>query len=109
MNLVERIEVLKGSASTLYGSDAQGGVINIVTRKQIGNGYGKLHTDYGSFKTSHVGLSAGGTEKGLNWYIAAQNKNLVASKMVKEEGYRKLLMPKLLMLSWAKLLMKKMT
>lgn len=74
MNLVERIEVLKGSASTLYGSDAQGGVINIVTRKQIGNGYGKLHTDYGSFKTSHVGLSAGGTEKGLNWYIAAQNK-----------------------------------
>ena len=74
MDLVERIEVLKGSASTLYGSDAQGGVINIVTRKQESTGYGKIHADYGSFKTSHVGVSAGGSEKGLNWYVAAQNK-----------------------------------
>ena len=34
MASIERIEVLKGSASTLYGSDAQGGVINIITRNQ---------------------------------------------------------------------------
>lgn len=33
MASIERIEVLKGSASTLYGSDAQGGVINIITKK----------------------------------------------------------------------------
>lgn len=75
MDLVERIEVLKGSASTLYGADAQGGVINIVTKKEkASTGYGKLHADYGSFKTSHVGLTTGGYEKGLNWYVAAQKK-----------------------------------
>lgn len=34
MDAVDRIEVMKGSASTLYGSDAQGGVINIITKKQ---------------------------------------------------------------------------
>ncbi len=34
---VERIEILKGSAATLYGSDAKGGVINIITRKADGN------------------------------------------------------------------------
>lgn len=35
MASIERIEVLKGSASTLYGSDAQGGVINIITKKPM--------------------------------------------------------------------------
>ncbi len=33
MDSIERIEVLKGASSTLYGSDAQGGVINIITKK----------------------------------------------------------------------------
>lgn len=31
--MIERIEVLKGSASLLYGSEAMGGVVNIITRK----------------------------------------------------------------------------
>lgn len=74
MDMVEKIEVLKGAAATLYGSDAQGGVINIVTRKESGKGYGKLHIDYGSFDTSHVTLSAGGAEKDFNWYVSAQQK-----------------------------------
>lgn len=38
LDTVERIEILKGSASTLYGADAVGGVINIITRKQTENG-----------------------------------------------------------------------
>lgn len=36
--LIERIEVLRGSGSVLYGSDAMGGVINIVTRRPSGVG-----------------------------------------------------------------------
>ncbi|WP_249820222.1 TonB-dependent receptor plug domain-containing protein, partial [Escherichia coli] len=30
---IERIEVIRGPMSTLYGSDAMGGVVNIITRK----------------------------------------------------------------------------
>ena len=39
---VERIEVLRGSSSTLYGSEAIGGVINIISKR----GEGPMHTTY---------------------------------------------------------------
>lgn len=45
MASIERIEVLKGSASTLYGSDAQGGVINIITKKPKTD---EVHTTIGA-------------------------------------------------------------
>ena len=50
--LADRVEVLRGPASVLYGSNAMGGVINIVTRQPEGDGLrGKFHTGYGSYNT----------------------------------------------------------
>ena len=50
--MAERVEVLRGPASVLYGSNAMGGVVNIVTRKMNENG---VRTDitagYGSYNT----------------------------------------------------------
>ena len=50
--LAERVEVLRGPASVLYGSNAMGGVINIVTRKMQEDGM-KTHFNlgYGSYNT----------------------------------------------------------
>lgn len=50
--LADRVEVLRGPASVLYGSNAMGGVINIVTRKMHEDGiHTNLHAGYGSYNT----------------------------------------------------------
>lgn len=50
--LADRVEVLRGPASVLYGSNAMGGVINIVTRKMHEDGIRThLHAGYGSYNT----------------------------------------------------------
>ncbi len=48
---IERIEVLRGPQSTLYGSDAIGGVINIITRRGEGRTKGFVSSEGGSFAT----------------------------------------------------------
>jgi vitamin B12 transporter len=52
MDEVERVEILKGSQSTLYGSDAVAGVINIIMRKGGNKPFGaSAHLSGGSFGT----------------------------------------------------------
>jgi vitamin B12 transporter len=46
---VERVEVLPGGGSTLYGSDAIGGIINIITRKPQAGFSGSLAAKFGSY------------------------------------------------------------
>jgi outer membrane cobalamin receptor len=57
---VEKVEVIRGPASILYGSNAMGGVINIITKKQPNEGFsGNTHLMYGSYNTQKFMISAG--------------------------------------------------
>jgi vitamin B12 transporter len=58
---IERIEIVRGPQSTLYGSDAMGGVINIITKKGEGKSRVFISAEtgsYGSFREA-AGLSGG--------------------------------------------------
>jgi len=75
-NAIERVEVLKGGGSALYGSDAVGGVINIITKKgaELGSQV-TLKAAGGSWGTEQYGLTASGSnDKGLGVFIAANKE-----------------------------------
>ena len=72
MDSVDHIEVLKGSASTLYGSDAQGGVINIITKKAKEDGVKTtLRTSFGDNSKEKYTLYNAGKEGNVFWSVEA--------------------------------------
>jgi vitamin B12 transporter len=66
---ISRIEVLRGSQSTLYGSQAIGGVINIVTAEPDGELKGALQAEYGSMDSSQAKGSVGGRFDRLSFRV----------------------------------------
>ena len=79
--LAERVEVVRGPASVLYGSNAMGGSVNIITRRQREEGVsGRARAMFGSFTTQKFDLSAG-MRKGR---FAAT----VAGQLDRSNGYR---------------------
>jgi len=58
---IERVEIIRGPMATLYGSDAMGGVINIITRKTRSSWSGSLSTDATLQEESEFGNSFGAT------------------------------------------------
>ncbi len=57
---LERVEVLKGPASVLYGANEVGGLVNLVTKRPTRDPLYSAYASYGSFNTYEVGIDAGG-------------------------------------------------
>ena len=67
---VERIEVVRGPGSALYGADAFNGVINIIT-KAPGEGKSGVNGGYGDHNQAHGSFWAAGRDKAFAWRASA--------------------------------------
>ena len=77
---IERIEVLRGGASALYGADAMGGVINIITKAPTQEPYARVSSSFGRFGTQEYSLSH-------RWKPGSLGYGLFASRG-RSDGYR---------------------
>lgn len=68
---IDRIEVIRGAQSVLYGSDAIGGVVHIITKKGSGPPHGAVQAEYGAYRTQRVQAESSGGHEKLNYSLSA--------------------------------------
>ncbi len=67
---IERIEILRGAQSMLWGADAMGGVINITTKKGTGAPTASAFFEYGSFSSIREGGQVSGKTGPVDFSVA---------------------------------------
>lgn len=68
---VEKIEIIRGAGSVLYGDNAVGGVVNIITKKGKGPLSGSISASYGSYDSVKTDLEVSGSKDHVNYFIYA--------------------------------------
>lgn len=86
MENVDKIEVIKGPGASVYGADATGGVINIITRKGGDDSTATVDVSTGSWHQHNYAVSVSGTkgdDKSLHYFISA-NRNMSGDTKYKD-------------------------
>lgn len=89
---IERIEIVKGPQSTLYGSEAMAGVINIITKKGKGKPKVDVSLESGSYETYKPSLTVSGGNKKFDYRVTTayfHTDGISAAKQGTErDGYK---------------------
>ena len=73
VNNIEKIEIIKGAQSGIWGSNATAGVINIITKKAKDGFHGSILVEAGSFKTKKIGADVSYKNNKFDTKISASN------------------------------------
>ena len=68
-DMIEKIEIVKGASSTVYGSDAIGGVVNIITKTASAKPTFSVSTGFGNYGTQNHTLTHGNTIGKMGYFL----------------------------------------
>lgn len=83
---IQRIEILRGPQSVLYGSDALGGVINIITKHGIGKPKIELNSEVGAYKTFKESLLISGSKNDVDYTFNLSRKDVEGFSSIKSDN-----------------------
>ena len=90
---IDRVEILRGPQSILWGSDAIGGVVNVLTRRAEKPLEGSIAVEAGSHETVNARAGVGGTGSLLDWRVSGSAFTTdgisARSNGTEDDGYRR--------------------
>jgi len=66
---IERIEIIRGAGTVLYGDNAVGGVVNIITKQGDGPVTGRFGSSYGSYDSQGADVEVAGSLKNISYFM----------------------------------------
>jgi len=69
VDLIEQVEVVRGTGSSLYGANAFSGVINIITKTASDRPDGELRQEIGSYRTTRTNLTLSHPSQQTEWLL----------------------------------------
>jgi len=75
IDAIDRIEIVRGPQSTLYGADAITGVVNIITKKGAGSPSASIWVEGGNYATAREQVNVQGSVGGFNWNVTGSQFN----------------------------------
>ena len=89
VNNIKQIEIVKGASSSLYGTQALGGVINIVTEKRKKeNHYARINYRYGTFNSHDANINLGYKKKRFNTDLSINRYSSNGYDLVKGDVFK---------------------
>ena len=89
---IDRVEVIRGPQSALWGSDALAGVINVITKRGTGSASVSAFAEGGSFGGRHGGATISGSTKNYQYHISAAvidaNGENISRQGDEDDGYK---------------------
>ena len=81
---IEKIEIVRGAQSTLWGADAMGGVINVTTKRGQGSPRAGAFFEYGSFNTLREGGHLSGSQGPFDFSLALSRWDTTGISQINE-------------------------